>query len=183
MSQTNALDLRKGNLVSYQGRLCWVNSWNILRNDRRQFVQLTLKDIATGRMTELKEHSDSRFELVDTSQVDLSHSYTEGPEEVFYTASGEEFRCPVEAAADALRWECESYRGFLADGRLVSVATPTSIVAVVAETGPVIKGVTSGTKDAVLTNGTKIKVGQLVQTGDRVRIDADTLEFRERVTS
>ena len=56
-------------------------------------------------------------------------------------------------------------------------------LAVVAETGPVIKGVTSGSKDAVLTNGTKIKVGQLVQVGDRVRIDADTLEFRERVTS
>lgn len=183
MSQVNALDLRKGNLVSYQGRFCWVNTWNILRNDRRQFVQLTLKDLATGRMTELKEHSDSRFELVETSQVDLSHSYSDGPEEVFYNAEGEEYRCPAEAAADALKWECEAYRGFLADGKLVSIATPTSIVAVVAETGPVIKGVSSGTKDAVLANGVKVKVGQLVQIGDRVRLDADTLEFRERVTS
>lgn len=183
MSQANALDLRKGNLVSYQGRMCWVNSWNILRNDRRQFVQMTLKDIATGRMTELKEHSDSRFEVLDTSQIDISHSYTEGPEEVFYTPSGDEYRCPNAAAAEALKWECDRYRGFLADGRLVSVATPTTIVATVAETGPVIKGVTSGQKDAVLTNGVKVKVGQLVQTGDRVRIDAETLEFRERVTS
>jgi len=183
MSQVNALDLRKGNLVQYQGRLCWVNTWNILRNDRRQFVQLTLKDLATGRMTELKEHSDSRFELIETSQVDLSHSYTEGPEEVFYTAEGEEYRCPVEAAADALKWECEAYRGFLADGRLVTVGTPTSVIGTVAETGPVIKGVSSGTKDALLSNGVKVKVGQLVQTGDRVRLDADSLEFRERITS
>lgn len=183
MAQVNALDLRKGNLVNHQGRLCWVNTWNILRNDRRQFVQLTLKDIATGRMTELKEHSDSRFELLETSQIDLSHSYTEGPEEVFYTPAGDEYRCASAAAAEALKWECDSYRGFLADGRLVSVATPTSIVATVAETGPVIKGVSSGQKDAVLANGVKIKVGQLVAPGDRVRIDAETLEFRERITS
>ena len=180
--QANALDLRKGQLVMYQGRMCWVNTWNILRNDRRQFVQMTLKDIESGRMSELKEHSDSRFEVLETSQIDLSHSYTEGPEEVFYTPDGTEYRCASKAAAEALKWECEIYRGFLADGHLVSVATPNSIIATVAETSPTIKGVTSGQKDAVLSNGVKIKVGQLVQTGDRVRIDAETLEFRERMT-
>ena len=128
----NALELRKGQLVNYQGRLCWVNTWNILRNDRRQFVQLTLKDNATGRISELKENSDSKFDLIDTSQVDLAHSYSEGPEEVFYTPDGVEYRCQAEAAAEALKWECELYSGFLADGRLVSIATPSSIIATVA---------------------------------------------------
>jgi len=177
-----ALDLRKGYLVLHQGRMCTVSYWNILRNDRRQFVQMNLRDLQTGRMTELKEHSGTKFEVLETSQVELSHSYREGPEEVFYTAEGVEYRCPAEAAAEALRWSCESYRGFLADGRLVSVSTPVSVVATVAETAPPIRGAGAGLKDAVLDNGVKVKVGQLTQVGDRVRLDAETLEFRERVS-
>ena len=49
--KTNALDLRKGNLVSYEGRTCEVIHWNILKNDRRQFVQMKIKDLQTGRIT------------------------------------------------------------------------------------------------------------------------------------
>jgi len=177
-----ALDLRKGLLVLYQGRMCTVSYWNILRNDRRQFVQMNLRDLLTGRVTELKEHSDSKFEVLETSQVELSHSYRDGPEEVFYSAEGAEYRCAAEAAAEALRWSCDSYRGFLADGKLVSVSTPTSVIGTVVETAPPIRGAGSGLKDALLDNGVKVKVGQLTQVGDRVRLDAETLEFRERIS-
>lgn len=179
--QLAALDLRKGLLVNHQGRMCTVIHWNILRNDRRQFVQMTLKDLLTGRVSELKEHGDSKYEVLETSQVDLSHSYTEGPEEVFYDAEGAEHRCSTEAARDALLWPLESYKGFLVDGRLVTVSLPTSVVAAVAETSPPIRGAGTGLKDAVLENGVRVKVGQLVQVGDRVRLDAETLEFRERL--
>ena len=179
--QLAALDLRKGYLITYQDRMCTVTSWNILRNDRRQFVQMTLKDLLSGRVSELKEHGDTKYEVLDTSQVDLTHSYTEGPEEVFYDAEGNEFRCGVEAAKDALKWPGETYKGFLVDGALVTVSLPTSIVATVAETAPPIRGAGSGTKDAVLENGVRVKVSQLVQVGDKVRLDSETLEFRERV--
>ena len=177
-----ALDLRKGMLVVHQGRMCTVAYWNILRNDRRQFVQMNLRDLQTGRMSELKEHSDTKFEVLETSQVELTHSYRDGPEEVFYTADGLEHRCSAEAAAEALRWSCESYRGFLADGHLVSVSTPVSVVGTVIETAPPIRGAGSGLKDAVLDNGVKVRVSQLTQIGDRVRLDAESLEFRERVS-
>jgi hypothetical protein len=36
-------------------------------------------------------------------------------------------------------------------------------------------------KDALLDNGVKIRVSQLVEIGDRVRLDPETLEFKERV--
>jgi translation elongation factor P/translation initiation factor 5A len=177
-----SLDLRKGLLVLYQGRMCTVSYWNILRNDRRQFVQMNLRDLQTGRVTELKEHTDSKFEVLETSQIGLTHSYRDGPEEVFYTADGVEYRCPAEAAAEALRWTVDEYQGFLADGKLVSVSTPTSVTGKVVETAPPIRGAGSGMKDALLENGVKVKVSQLTQVGDRVRLDAETLEFRERLT-
>ena len=38
----------------------------------------------------------------------------------------------------------------------------------------------SGLKDAVLENGIKIKVGMAINPGDRVRIDSETMEYKER---
>src|SRR5215510_5052154 len=100
-----ALDLRKGYLVRHEGRICSVFHWNILRNDRRLFVQIKFKDLLTGRVTELKEHGDTKYEVLDNEQKDLTYSYRDGTEEVFYTEDGDEVRCGHEAAADALVWQ------------------------------------------------------------------------------
>jgi elongation factor P len=180
MSQSNALDLRKGALIEYQKRMCTVIDWSIMRNDRRQYVFITLKDLLTGRVTELKEHGDTKFEVLENEKVELSHSYNEGPEEVFYDKEGAEYRCSTEAAKDALMWQCDDYVGFLVSGKLVSVSTPQSVIAVVKDTSPPMKGANASWKDAVLENGVKLKVSNLVNVGDKVRVDPLTLEFRER---
>lgn len=180
----NALDLRKGNLIRYENRICNVVFWNILKNDRRQFVQMRVKDLLTGRITELKEHSDSKFDQLENEVVQVSHSYREGTEEVFYTPEGEEYRCNIEAAAEALKWPADNYQGFVVEGRLVTVTAPQSVVCTVVDTSPPMRGnAGSGLKDAMLDNGIKVRVGLLVGPGDRVRIDPETEEFKERVTS
>ena len=179
--QSNAMDLRKGLLVNHQGRTCTVIFWNILRNDRRAFVQLKLKDLLTGRISEVKEHADTKYEVLDSEVIDLAHSYRDGQDEVFYTPDGVEFRCPAPAVEDALKWQTETYKGLLVDGKLVTISLPTSVVAKVVDTAPPMKGGGSGMKDAVLENGVKIRVGLLVSNGDRVRLDPETLEYKERV--
>ena len=177
--QVSALELRPGMIVSYEGRMCTVSWWNILRNDRRAFVQMQIKDLQNGRMTELKEHTDSKWEVLDKEDVDLSYSYRDGQEEVFYTESGEEIRCPIAAAEDALKWPADAYKGFFVSGQLVAVFPPKFAVLTITETAP--RGGGSGTKDAMLENGMKVKVNLLCETGDKVRIDTETMEFRERI--
>ena len=182
--QINALDLRKGHLVNHQGRICTVTDWSIMRNDRRQYVFVTLKDLKTGRVSELKEHGDTKFEFMESEKVDLSHSYSDGPEEVFYDKDGAEFRCPAEAAKEALIWGSDSYVGFLVNGQLISISPPASVIVEVKDTAPPIRGGgNSGLKDALLVNGIKVRVANLVATGEKVRIDPVTLEFRERIAN
>jgi len=177
-----ALELRPGVVVRHQGRACVVIWWNILRNDRRQFIQMKLRDVETGRVTELKENSDSKFEVLEKDEKELSYSYRDGVDEVFFDADGDEVRCPIEAAEEALKWPAEIYTGLYVDGKLVSITPPRWSVLTVAETTPPVRGAGTGHKEAVLENGVKIKVNQLVDVGDRVRVDTETLEFRERVT-
>jgi elongation factor P len=181
--EMNALDLRRGNLVRYESRICEVIFWNILKNDRRQFVVMKIKDLKTGRITELKEHGDSKFEALENEKVEISHSYRDGNDEVFYTPEGEELRCNKEAAEEALKWPCDAYNGLVVDGALVSVAAPQSVVIEVTETAPPMRGGGSGLKDAVLANGIKVRVGLLVAVGEKVRIDPETLEFKERIAN
>jgi elongation factor P len=176
-----ALELRPGTVISYQGRMCQVTAWEILRNDRRQFVKMKVRDVLTGRLSELKENSDSKFDVLDKEEKELSHSYRDGLDEVFFTPEGEEIRCPVHAAEDALQWEADSYTGFYIDGQLVSVSAPRMCVATVQQCEPPMKNAGTGMKDALLDNGVTIKVSQIVDVGDRVRIDTESMEFKERV--
>jgi elongation factor P len=142
---------------------------------------MRLRNLDTGRITELKEHGDSKFEVLDNEIIDLSHSYRDGNDEVFYSPEGEEYRCSHELAKDAIIWKCDAYKGFIVEGHLVSVSPPQSVVATVVETSPPVRGGGgSGLKDAMLDNGVKVRVGLLVDTGDKVRIDPETLEFKER---
>jgi elongation factor P len=176
--QVQALDLRKGNLVGYEGRMCTVTHWNILRNDRRLFVQLKLRDLTTGRVTELKEHGDTKYELLDNEIVELTYSYRDGIDEVFFNPDGEEVRCPHAAAEDALKWTADTYQGFFVNGKLVTISPPSTVTAKVKETSPAFRGGGSGTKEAVLENGVKVKVNLNVDIGDEVQLDPETLEIK-----
>ena len=143
---------------------------------------MRLRNLDTGRITELKEHGDSKFELLDNEVIDLSHSYRDGADEVFYSPEGEEYRCPHEVAKDAIVWKCDAYKGFIVEGHLVSVSPPQSVIATVVDTAPPVRGGGgSGLKDAVLDNGIKVRVGLIIDRGDKVRIDPETLQFKERV--
>lgn len=181
MSQLSAMELRKGTLVDHQGRICSVIFWNLWKSDRRSRVQLKLKDIQTGRIHEITAQGDDKYEVLESESVKLSHSYKDGNDEVFYTESGDEYRCPSVSCSDVVRWQAESYDGILIGGKLITVNAPSSVVATVVETTPPIKGVQGGLKDAVLDNGITVKVGMVIKNGDRVRVDTETLEYKDRV--
>lgn len=182
MGQLSAIDVRKGMLVEVNGKIASVIHWNIWKSDRRSKIQMRLREILTGRVSEVTAQSDDRYTVLESEVIDLEHSYRDGAEEVFYTKGGDEWRCPVAVAEDSLKWQSDTYRGLLVDGQLVAVNLPQSVVATVAQTEPAIKGVSSGTKDAVLENGMTVKVGMIVNVGDRVRIDTETMEYKERVS-
>lgn len=179
--QLSAMELRKGFLVSYQGRINTVIFWNLWKSDRRSKVQLKVKDLLSGRVSEITAQADDKYEVLESETLTLSHSYQDGNDEVFYTPEGEEWRCPVAAVEDVIKWKAESYNGLLVDGKLVTVTPPQSVVATVVETTPPIKGVLNGLKDAVLDNGLTVKVGMVINIGDKVRVDTETMEYKERV--
>jgi elongation factor P len=181
MAQVTAIDVRKGMLLAVGDRMCRVTSWNIWKSDRRSRIQMKFKELLTGRTSEVTAQPADRYDVLDAEIVELEHSYRDGAEEVFYSKSGEEWRTAAEGLEEVLRWNAPSYRGQLVDGRLVAVMLQPTVIGTVVECEPSMKGQSSGLKDATLDNGLKVKVGTMVNPGDRVELDSETLEFRERV--
>ena len=181
MSQLSASDLRKGMLVETQGKLASVIHWNIWKSDRRSKVQMKFKEVLSGRTSEVTAQPDDRYDVLDAELVELEHSYRDGLDEVFYTKTGEEWRLPAAGLEDVLRWVSPVYRGQVVDGKLVAVTLPPTVVATVVKCEPHIKGQFSGLKDAMLDNGLQLKVGVMLDVGDKAEFDSETLEFRERV--
>ena len=119
MSQLTAMELRKGMLVDNANRVCTVIYWNLWKSDRRSRVQMKVKDLLTGRITEITAQGDDKYNVLESEVMQLTHSYTDGTEEVFYTLDGnEEWRCPSVGLEDVLRWNAESYTGRVVDGKL-----------------------------------------------------------------
>ena len=182
MAQVTAIEVRKGMLLAVGDRMCKVVSWNIWKSDRRSRIQMKFKEILTGRTSETTAQPDDRYDVLEAETIELEHSYLDGAEEVFYTTTGEEWRTPAAGVEEVLRWKSASYRGLLIDGVLVAVMLPLAVEATVAETEPSMKGQSAGLKDAVLDNGIQLKVATSVNPGDRVLIDSETMEFKERIT-
>ena len=65
--------------------------------------------------------------------------------------------------------------------KLVAVFPPKHSILTITDTSPPIRGAGSGSKEAVLENGMKVKVNLLCDVGDKVRIDTETQEFKERI--
>jgi len=181
MTQLSAMEVRKGTLIENQGRICSIIFWNLWKSDRRSRVHMKFKDILTGRISEITAQGDDKYEVLESETIKLSHSYRDGADEIFYTESGDEYRCPTVTCEDVVRWKADSYDGIVIGGKLITVNAPQSVIATVVETTPPIKGVQSGMKDAVLDNGITVKVGMVIKEGDRVRVDTETLEYKDRV--
>ena len=181
MGKIAACDVRKGMLLAVGDRMCRVVTWNIWKSDRRSRIQMKFKEILTGRTSETTAQPDDRYDVLDAEMIELEHSYRDGAEEVFYTKSGEEWRLPAEGLEDVLRWVSPVYRGQVVDGKLVAVLLPPTVVATIVKCEPHIKGQFSGLKDAMLDNGLQLKVGVMLDVGDKAEFDSETLEFRERV--
>ena len=100
-------------------RMCRVVGWNIWKSDRRSRIQMKFKEILTGRTSEVTAQPDDRYDVLDAEVIDLEHSYRDGPDEIFYTKTGEEWRFPAAGLEDVLRWVSPTYRGQVVDGKLV----------------------------------------------------------------
>jgi elongation factor P len=182
-----ANELKKGIVINYEGALCQVFGApdHVKPGKGGAFYQTKLKNLDTGSIVEVRFRSEDKIDVVYVENRDATFLYDSGSEiEVMYADTFEQIGIPHHVIGERRVFLVEGMKLeiVIAGEKIINISMPQSVDAIVAEAEPYIKGQTaSGSfKPAVLENGLRIMVPQFIETGEKVRVNTETLEYMER---
>ena len=184
-----ASDVKKGNVVEHEGTVYQVRdierSAPTARGGNVTF-RFTLYSIPGGRKFDLSLRADDDLKEMDLVRRAANFSYMDGDNYVFmdnedYT----QYILGPELIGDNAGYIVESVEGYyvqVIDDAPVGLQVPTSVLLVVVDTAPELKGAsaTKRTKPAKLNTGIEIQVPEYITTDEKVWVNTLTGEFAGR---
>ena len=185
--KVNAITLRSGNVIEYNGRLCVVVKNDVVQPGKGNAVaQVELRDLRTGNKDNVRYRTQETVERLRLEQEDYQYLFNDGSGT--YTFMHNETYEQIEVSEDivgdravylqdGMVVEIESY-----EGAPLSVALPKHATFEVVEAEPVIKGQTATTsyKPAILDNGAKVMVPPFIDAGTRIVVKLEDGTYVER---
>jgi len=179
-------DFRRGLPVIVDDQPYYVVEYQHFKMGRgKANIRTKLKHIKTGAVVEKVFSSNDVFKPPDLENRRMSYLYESTGECTFMdTANFEQITVSLDSLGDA-KWfllENQEYQVLFLDNVPISVDLPASVILVVVETEPVVRGdtVSNVTKPAKLQTGLTVKVPPFVKEGDKVKVDTRTSEYLER---
>ncbi len=184
--KVNAITLRSGNVIEYNGKLCVVVKNDIIQPGKGASVaQVELRDIRTGNKDNVRFRTQETVEKVRLEQDEYQFLYGDGEDYTFmHQGNFEQVVIKQETIGDAYI--------FLQEGMVVEVETfegeplgvllPKTVTLLIVEAEPVVKGQTATTsyKPAILENGAKVMVPPHIDSGIRIVVKTEDGTYVER---
>ena len=180
--------LKRGNVVNYNGDLCRVIEMNY-RNpgNLNAFFQCKIRSLSKGNQIPIRWAPHDTVELVVLDTRPMTFLYKEGDGFVFMDSETyDQVSIPADLMGDDALYlidqmECAvTFHG----ENPIGVDLPFTVDLVIAEAEVAAKGdtVTNSFKSATCVTGLEVKVPMFVVAGDVVKVDTRTGEFLQRVT-
>jgi elongation factor P len=151
----------------------------------RGFVQVKMRNLSTGSMTEHRFSSEDKVERAALDEQEMEYLYDDG--EYYYFMNTETFEQmhlmrdilgdAVEYLVPQLKVNVEFY-----EGKAISVELPPTVDLTVIETEPGLKGasVSNVTKAAKLETGLMVQVPAFIVEGEKIRVSTSEGTYQER---
>jgi elongation factor P len=151
----------------------------------RGFVQVKMRSIRSGSMTEHRFSSEDRVERAALEEHEMEYLYDDG--EYYYFMNTENFEQmhltkellgdSVEYLVSQLKVNIEFY-----EGKPISVELPPTVDLKVVQTEPGMKGasVSNVTKAAKLETGLVVQVPPFINEGEKIRVSTSEGTYQER---
>ena len=172
--KVNAITLRSGNVIEYNGKLCVV-----VKNDIQQpgkgasVAQIEMRDIRTGNKDNVRFRTQETVERIRLDQVKFQFLYFSGDDinlmnsETYdqITVTKEEMGPQSTYLQENMIIEVEMH-----ESEPLGFKLPDRIILEIVEAEPVIKGQTATTsyKPAILENGEKVMVPPHIEVGTKI---------------
>ena len=187
MANIGTSEFKKGIKVLVDGEPCDMVGLEFVKPGKGQALYRTrLRNLLKGTFLDKTYKSGDSVEGADVRKNDGVYSYRDANGYVFMdNESFEQHSLPLETCAESLRFIKEGSPCQLLywNDRLIDFTPPQHVILEVTYTEPAVRGNTSSnvTKAATLETGAETQVPSFVATGDRIKLDALTGEYIERV--
>src|SRR5580765_2402762 len=174
----SATQLRPGMVIKF-------NKEHRTPGNLRGFVQVKMRKLSSGSMTEHRFSSEDRVERAALDEQEMEYLYDDG--EYYYFMNTETFEQMhltkellgdgVEYLVSQLKVNVEFY-----EGKPISVELPPTVDLKVVETEPGLKGasVSNVTKAAKLETGLVVQVPAFIVEGEKIRVSTSEMAYLER---
>src|ERR1700674_5796975 len=182
----SATQLRPGMVIKFNNEL-----FSIFKMEHRTpgnlrgFVQVKMRSLRSGSMTEHRFSSEDRVERAALDEQEMEYLYDDG--EYYYfmnTESYEQMHLMKDLLGDAtqylipqLKVKAEFY-----EGKPIGVELPATVDMTVMETEPGLKGATVSnvTKPAKMETGLVVQVPAFITEGEKIRINTAEGTYQAR---
>src|SRR5437763_2234460 len=181
-----ANDLRKGQVILFEGDLCKVMEFrHHTPGNLRAMVQAKLRNMRTGNQFEHRFRSQDEVAPAYINQHEMEYLYSDGHAHHFMnTENYEQVEISEEDLGDAASWLSSGLKlnVHFHEHRAVGVELPKTIKAKIVETQPMVKGSTASAsyKPATLENGVTVLVPPFVGEGEEIIVDPTDNRYIER---
>jgi elongation factor P len=178
--------LRPGMVVKFNNELYSIFSMNHRTpGNLRGFVQVKMRSLRTGSMTEHRFSSEDRVERAMLDEQEMEFLYDDG--EYYYfmnTESFEQMHLTKDLLGDAIEYLIPQLRVNVEfyEGKPMSVELPPTVDLTVVDTEPGLKGasVSNVTKPATLETGLVVQVPPFISPGQKIRVSTSEGTYQER---
>jgi elongation factor P len=182
----SATQLRPGMVVKFNNELYSIFSVNHRTpGNLRGFVQVKMRSLRSGSMTEHRFSSEDRVEKANMEEHEMEYLYDDG--EYFYfmnTETYEQMHLMKDLLGDATHYLISQLKVVVEffEGKPISVELPATVDLTVVETEPGLKGATVSnvTKPAKLETGLVVQVPAFITEGEKIRVNTAEGTYQER---
>lgn len=184
--KVNAISLRPGNIIEYNGKISVVLKHEIIHPGKGQSViQLDIRDLKAGNKDSVRFRTQETIEKLRLDQEKYQHLYNDGETYTFMHMENYE---QIEIKADIIGEPAK----FLQDGMEVMIESyesdpirvelPMNVTMEVEESEPVVKGQTASSsyKPAIVGGGIKVMVPPHIEAGTRIVVKTEDGTYVEK---
>jgi elongation factor P len=181
-----ANDLRKGQVISFNGEQCLVMEvMHRTPGNLRAFVQAKLRNLRTGRSGDQRFNSTESVEVLTTDRQTLELSYVERDTYCFMNPTTfEQYELTAELVGDSKNYIIPGGKVevLFVDDRPVSLDMPSSVSLKIVESAEGVKGDTASNvqKPAKLETGLVVQVPLFIKEGETIKISTENGAYMGR---
>lgn len=179
MPSTPVINLRRGHAVRHNNDVCVVSDFELKTPPRMaSYVQMSIKSIATGKVSNLRMTSNDSMESVMLERDAHEFSYKDGDGYHFmHPQTFEDVMLTEDLIKDSIGYLIEGgkYTLLIADGVPIGIELPASVVMTVAEAPEGVKGDSANNvyKSAVMETGLTVQVPLFIGPGEKISVKTE----------